>query len=157
VISIRTAWISFGGTAAIVTSMSLVLGPEAAASSRRTIVGALLIVALADNLSDSLSVHIYQEAEHLESREAFLSTLANFATRLVVALSFVALVVIAHRDLMALIVAAWGFLLLALLTYRIALARGAPPGKEIAKHIAVAAVVLGISRWLGTWIAGAFG
>jgi hypothetical protein len=156
VISIRPTWISFGGTAAIVTSMSLVLGLEAAASSQRGIIGALLIVALADNLSDSLSVHIYQEAERLESRAAFVSTLANFVARLLVSLSFVLLVIIARPDLMPLTVIAWGFLLLTLLTYRIACARGVPPGREIGKHLAVAAVVLGISRWLGSLIAGTF-
>jgi len=155
--TIRPEWISFGGTAAIVTSTGLILGLEAAAGSRQTIVSALLIVALADNLSDSLSVHIYQEAERLESREALLSTLANFATRLMVALSFVLLVVVTPRDSMPVAAGAWGFILLALLTYRIARARGAPVGREIAKHVMVAAIVLAISRWLGAWIAGAFG
>jgi len=153
---VRPTWVSFGGTAAIVTSMGLVFGLDAAESSRQTIVGALLIIALADNLSDSLSVHLYQEAERLESREAFVSTAANFATRLVLALSFVALVIALPRELMKVVVPCWGFLLLALLTAWIAHARRAPVGREIAKHLAVGAVVLAISRWLGLWIAAAF-
>ena len=156
-IAIRPAWISFGGTAAIVTSMGLIMGLDAAASSAQSIVSALLIVALADNLSDSLSVHVYQEAEKLESREAFHSTLANFVTRLLVALSFVVLVVALPRDLLATVTVPWGFLLLALLTFRIARERGARVDKEIAKHVVVAVIVLVISRWLGTWIAGSFG
>ena len=157
VIAIRPAWISFGGTAAIVTSMGLILGLDAAASSAQSIVSALLIVALADNLSDSLSVHVYQEAEKLESREAFRSTLANFVTRLLVASSFVVLVIALPRDLLATATVAWGFLLLGLLTFRIARARGARVDKEIAKHVVIAAIVLVISRWLGTWIAESFG
>jgi VIT1/CCC1 family predicted Fe2+/Mn2+ transporter len=157
VITIRPAWISFGGTAAIVTSMGLIMGLGAAESSRQSIVSALVIVALADNLSDSLSVHVYQEAEQLESREAFRSTLANFVTRLLVALSFVVLVIALPRDLLAIATVVWGFLLLGLLTFRIARARGARVDKEIAKHIVIAAIVLVISRWLGTWIAGSFG
>ncbi len=156
-ISIKPAWISFGGTAAIVTSMGLILGLDASESSRQAIVGVLLIVALADNLSDSLSVHVYQEAEQLESREAFRSTLANFATRLLVALSFVVLAIALPRDSLATITVAWGLLLLVLLTYWIARTRGARIGREIAKHIAVAAIVLVVSRWLGTLIAGNFG
>ena len=153
---IRPSWISFGGTAAIVTSMGLILGLDAAASSRQSITSALLIVALADNLSDSLSVHVYQEAEQLESREAFRSTLANFVTRLLVALSFVVLVITLPHDSLVAATVAWGFLLLALLTFPIARARGARVGKEIAKHVVIAAIVLVISRWLGTWIAGRF-
>jgi hypothetical protein len=46
---------------------------------------------------------------------------------------------------------------LALLTFRIARARGARVGKEIAKHVVIAAIVIVTSRWLGTWIAGSFG
>lgn len=156
-ITIRPSWISFGGTAAIVTSMGLILGLDAAASSRQSIASTLLIVALADNLSDSLSVHVYQEAEQLESREAYRSTLANFVTRLLVALSFVVLVITLPRDSLVAVTLAWGFLLLALLTFRIARARGARVGKEIAKHVVIAAIVLVISRWIGTWIAGNFG
>jgi VIT1/CCC1 family predicted Fe2+/Mn2+ transporter len=156
-ITIRPAWISFGGTAAIVTSMGLIQGLDAAASSKQAIISALLIVALADNLSDSLSVHVYQEAEQLEAREAFRSTLANFVTRLLVALSFVALVITLPRDSLAVVTVAWGFLLLALLTVRIARARGAHIGREIAKHVVIAAIVILISRWLGSWIADIFG
>lgn len=156
-ITIKPSWISFGGTAAIVTSMGLILGLDAAASSTQSITGVLLIVALADNLSDSLSVHVYQEAERLESREAFRSTLANFVTRLLVALSFVVLVITLPRDSLVAVTLAWGFLLLALLTFRIARARGARVGKEIAKHVVIAAIVIVTSRWLGTWIAGSFG
>jgi VIT1/CCC1 family predicted Fe2+/Mn2+ transporter len=137
--------------------MGLILGLDAAANSRQAIVSVLLIFAVADNLSDSLSVHVYQEAEQLESREAFRSTLANFATRLLVALSFVVLVITLPRDSLATITVAWGLLLLALLTYRIARARGARIGREIAKHVLVAAIVLVVSRWLGTWIASSFG
>ena len=155
--SIKPTWISFGGTAAIVTSMGLIFGLDAATGSRQAIVSALLIVAIADNLSDSLSVHIYQEAERLEARKAFLATGANFVTRLLVASSFVVIAIGVPRDLLPLAAAAWGLLLLALLTYRIAHARGANIRKEIGKHIVIALIVLGISRWLGSWLAGASG
>ncbi|MGE5090184.1 MAG: hypothetical protein ACM3QY_13735 [Candidatus Levyibacteriota bacterium] len=153
---VRPTWISFGGTAAIVTSMGLILGLDAANTSRQTIVGALLIVALADNLSDSLSVHAYQEAEGLERREAFLSTAANFVTRLLVASTFVAMVVALPHEWLPVAACAWGFALLALLTHRLARARDAPVAKEVAKHVVVAALVLAVSRWVGTWISGSF-
>ena len=155
-LAIKPTWIGFGGTAAIVTSMGLILGLQAAASSRQAIVGALLIVAVADNLSDSLSVHVYQEAERLEAREAFISTFANFVARLLVASTFVFMVIVLPPEALPWATTAWGLLLLAGLTHRIARARGAPVGKEIAKHVAIAAVVLFISRLLGTWIATAF-
>ncbi|HUJ01001.1 MAG TPA: hypothetical protein VLY46_12230 [Usitatibacter sp.] len=153
---IRPEWISFGGTSATVTSMGLILGLEAAGASRQSIVAALLIVAIADNLTDSLSVHIYQEAERLPERSAFLSTVANFFTRLAISLTFVAGAAMLPARLIATIAVAWGFVLLAFLTRQIALARGAPVAIEVGKHVVVASVVLVVSRVLGGWIGGAF-
>lgn len=73
---IKTTRISFGGTAAIVTSMALITGLDAANAGRAAMVSALLIAAVADNLTDSLSVHMYQESERLEEKEAFMGTVA---------------------------------------------------------------------------------
>src|SRR5512143_3698529 len=87
--------VSFGGTAAIVTSVALIFGLDAATATKSAIVSGLLIVALADNLTDALSMHIYQESERrLEAREAFILTWSNFVTRLAVALTFVLLVLL---------------------------------------------------------------
>ena len=91
-IGLRPTMVSFGATAAIVTSMGLIIGFGAAGIARPTIIAGLLVVGLADNLTDSLSIHIYQEAERLEPRAAFHATLGNFATRLLISLSFVVLV-----------------------------------------------------------------
>lgn len=57
----RLPTVSFGAVSAIVTSIGLIIGFGAAGIPRPTIVAGLLIVGLADNLTDSLSMHIYQE------------------------------------------------------------------------------------------------
>ena len=61
--------VSFGSPAAIVTSMALIVGLDAATATKAQVVGALLIIGIADNLTDSLSVHIYQEAERLAEQQ----------------------------------------------------------------------------------------
>ena len=70
--------VAFGSNSAIVTSLGLIVGFGAATVSRAALVSGLLIVGLADNISDSLSIQIYQEAENLESGSAFKATLTNF-------------------------------------------------------------------------------
>lgn len=74
--------------------MALIAGLDAAKTGRASMVSALLIAAVADNLTDSLSVHMYQESERLEQKEAFIGTLSNFVTRLLLCLSFVLIVVL---------------------------------------------------------------
>jgi VIT1/CCC1 family predicted Fe2+/Mn2+ transporter len=144
---------SFGGTAAIVTSVGLIVGFGAASISRATIVSGLLIIALADNISDSLSIHIYQESENLEARAAFRATFTNFVTRFVVAMSFVAVALLVPSSAVAAVSLGWGLLLLGALTFGVARLRNVNPGREILKHIVVALVVVGVSRVLGGWIA----
>ena len=144
---------SFGSTAAIVTSVGLIVGFGAAAVSRATTVTSLLIVALADNISDSLGIHIYQESERLEARAAFRATLTNFVARLLVTMSFVVLVLSLPRAVVPAIALVWGVLLLSILSYGVAKVRRVDPGREVIKHLIVALAVVLVSRALGTWIA----
>jgi VIT1/CCC1 family predicted Fe2+/Mn2+ transporter len=143
---------SFGGAAAIVTSVALIIGLDAATATKPTIIGGLLIVAIADNLTDSLSIHIYQESERLEGHEAFVATLTNFAARLLVSLSFVLLVVLLPMHDAVPVSLGWGLLLLCGLTYLLARERRVSVVAEISKHIAVALVVIVASKAIGTWI-----
>jgi VIT1/CCC1 family predicted Fe2+/Mn2+ transporter len=140
---------SFGVTAAIVTSMGLIIGLDAATANKSTILGGLLIVAIADNLTDSLSVHIYQEAEQLEPRAAFHATLTNFAVRLGLSLSFVFLMVILPLRVAIVASILWGLMLLTGLSYVVARTRKLPVLREIAKHVAVALVVMLSSKIIG--------
>lgn len=137
---------SFGGTAAIVTSMGVIVGFSASTVAKGPIVSSLLIVALADNISDSLSIHLYQESENLDGRAAFRATLTNFAARLVVSLSFVALVLVLPRNLLAGAALGWGMLLLGVLSYVLARARKVSTWREVAKHLLIAAIVVVVSR-----------
>jgi len=151
---LKPTWFSFGGTAAIVTSMGLIVGLHGSATAKASLVGSLLIIAVADNLTDSLSVHTYQEAENLPARRALQATAANFVARLLIGCSFAVLVLVLPAAAALWVSLAWGLLLLSALTYRIARARGADPRTEIAKHLAVCVLVLAISKALGYWIFG---
>ncbi len=150
---IRPSRISFGATAAIVTSMALIAGLEAANAGKASLVSALLIAAVADNLTDSLSVHMYQESERFEQKDAFVGTLTNFGTRLFVCLSFVLIVALLPKHLAVLWGMAWGMSLLAALTCILARYRRVSVMSEIVKHLSVAVAIIAVSRGVGHWIA----
>jgi len=143
---------SFGGTSAIVTSMGVIIGLGAASAELATVVSGLLIVAFADNLSDSLSIHMYQEAEKLEGRTAFRSTLTNFMTRILVALSFVAIVLMLPAPYAAMVALGWGCALLAAISCMLARSRSVGAAPEVVKHLGMAVLVIGASRVIGLWI-----
>jgi hypothetical protein len=148
---VKPTRISFGGTAGIVTSMALLVGLNAAHAGKATVIGALLVVAVADNLTDSLSVHMYQESERLEKREAFLGTLSNFATRFLVCLSFVGIVALFWKHAVAVGIV-WGMTLLSAMSYILARSRNVSGITEIVKHVSVAVLVVIVSEGIGHWI-----
>jgi len=149
--------ISFGSPTAIVTSMGLIIGLDAETATKAAVVGSLLIIGIADNLTDSLSVHIYQEAEKLAHRRAFRTTVANYFARLITTASFVLIFLLLPGAAAVLACALWGFLLLSTLSFVLAKARRVSPLAEIYKHAGIAVVVIGISKLLGFWIQGLTG
>jgi vacuolar iron transporter family protein len=148
---------SFGATSAIVTSMGLIVGLRSVGGGTAAIVSALLIAGFADNITDSLSIHMYQESERLEEKTALRTTLANFAVRILAALSFVAIVVAFPAKSAGITALLWGCLLLTAVSYALARERGAGPFLEVAKHLGVALLVIAASRLIGICIAWCVG
>jgi hypothetical protein len=148
----KISLISFGGTAAIVTSMALITGLDAVGTAKSTLTSALLIAALADNLTDSLSIHIYQESVRLDEREAFIGTLSNFITRLLGSLSFVLIVAVFPPNVVVLTAIVWGMLLLGVLTYLLACERNVGILSEVIKHLVVAAAAIITSKVIAYFI-----
>jgi VIT1/CCC1 family predicted Fe2+/Mn2+ transporter len=115
-------------------------------------IAGLLILGVADNITDSLSIHLYQESDRLQSRPAFPATLSNFATRLVISLTFVLLVLALPAACAAYASIAWGLSLLTGLTWLVARQRGASVTREVCKHVATAVLAIAVSRVIGMLI-----
>jgi len=141
--------VSYGGTAAVVTSMALISGLGAADATNAVIVSALLIAAFADNLTDSLSIHIFQESEQLDQMNAFTGTITNFIARLLLCISFALLIIITPIQDVAIVTILWGMLILGIITYLIACERKVKPAPEVIKHLLVASAVVLASNVTG--------
>ena len=144
--------VSFGGTAALTANMALITGLQAAMASKTSVIVSLLITAIADNLTDSLSVHIYQESEGLEPKAAFATTVSNFFTRLSVSLSFIFIVYLIPPPLAVATCISWGLLLLCSFTFLLARQRQVSVLSEMTKHVLGAITVIFLSKWMGHWI-----
>jgi vacuolar iron transporter family protein len=146
----------FGGTAAIITNISLIVGLGSARSGKAPILGGLLTIAVADNISDSLGFHLYRETGKNDQGPTLHSTVLNFTSRLLVSASFVAIVLAFSVAWAIPIAVVWGLFLLVLLSYLITKSNNKSTGLEIAKHVLVAVVVILLSRLLGGLIARHF-
>jgi VIT1/CCC1 family predicted Fe2+/Mn2+ transporter len=143
---------SIGGTAAIITSMGLIAGLTQGYNARASIITGLLIVAIADNISDSFSIHIYKESQGSSRREVNISTFGNFMIRLLTVLTFICIVLLFPPTAAFIISSVWGLVLLTMLSYIIAKNRGTRLLREIFWHLTVALLVIICSKLLGTFI-----
>jgi vacuolar iron transporter family protein len=147
---------SFGTTSAIITSLGIVTGLRTFSAPKLSIIGGLFIIAVADNIADSLGIHVYQESECLKTREVWISTLTNFVARFTVTLTFVFLIILLPLHVAVLASIAWGFTLLSLLSYSIARHEKKNPTLAILEHIGIATVVIVISNFAGEFFSGVF-
>jgi len=140
---------SIGTTAAIVTSMGLIAGLAQGSYTKTGLVTSLLVFAIADNISDSLSLHIYKESEGTSSRETSIFTYGNYIARLFLSTTFILIVLLFSSYLAFIISFLWGSILLAILSYFIAKKKGTSPPLEIIWHFTIALMVVLGSRFLG--------
>jgi len=143
---------SFGATSAIITILGLISGLDMLARPKLTIIAGILVIALADNISDSVGIHIYQESEYINNKEVWISTLTNFLTRLFVSLTFILLVAFLPISLAVLSSIIWGLALLAAISYTIAKHREVNPYLAISEHIGIAILVIIASHLIGRCI-----
>lgn len=147
---------SFGATSAIITNLGIITGLDTLAHPKLSIIGALLVIALADNMSDSFGIHIYQESEHLSKKEVWLSTLTNFFTRLFVSLTFIALIILLPIKFAAVCSVGWGLLILTVMTYAIAKQKKISPYSAILTHTIIAVLVVAASNFIGAFLIARF-
>ncbi|NIM45515.1 MAG: hypothetical protein GTN80_07715 [Nitrososphaeria archaeon] len=153
--------ISFGLTTAVITSLGMIVGLHSATSSKLAVVAGIVIMAVADGLSDSVSLHIVEEAEVEKERakhtpkEIWLTTLFTFLAVSGFSLTFLIPILIFTLKTAVAVSIAWGILLLIFLNFYIAKIRKANPVKLISEHILLAIIVIIISYLIGNLIASA--
>ena len=148
--------VSFGITSAVITSLALIAGLDTITNPKSGIIGSILVIALADNLSDSMGIHLYLESEHIVGNEVWLSTLTNFLARLGVSLSFILLIAFLPIRTAVVCSIVWGFAVLAGLSYAIQHKRGKNPLYEALVHIGLAALVITGSHFAGSFLIDKF-
>jgi vacuolar iron transporter family protein len=147
---------SFGGTSAIITNLALITGLNTAVNAKLSITGSLLVIALADNVSDTLGIHIYQESEGRKPFRVWISTFTNFLARLFISLGFVLIITIFPLNIATVISIVYGLLVLSVISYIIAVNKKINPFQSVLEHVLIAIVIIFISKYLGGLIIGNF-
>lgn len=151
--------ISFGLTSAVITSLGMIVGLYSATSSKLAVVAGIIIMAIADGLSDATGLHMAEEAEVEKGKakhtpkEIWLTTLFTFLSVCGFSLTFAVPILIFPLKIAVFLAIGWGILLLILLNFYTAKIKKESPIKLISEHILLALFVIIISYLIGNLIA----
>lgn len=82
--------LGFGLTSGVITTLGLIVGLHSGTHSKIVIIGGILVIAVADALSDALGIHISEESNRKRSqKEIWESTISTFFSKLIIALTFI--------------------------------------------------------------------
>ncbi len=150
--SIRTGF-SFGLTSGIITTLGVIVGLHSSTHSGTLVIGGILVIAVADALSDAMGIHIAEESSgHHSEREIWEATAATFLSKFVFALTFVIPIVLLPLSTAIIVSVAWGLLLITVLSLFLARMQAVRPTSTIVEHLAIAVVVIAATHYIGDWV-----
>jgi len=149
---------SFGLTSGAITTLGLMVGLHSGTHSKTVVIGGILVIAIADALSDSLGIHISEESKkNNEKTDVWEATFATFGSKLIFGLTFAIPVILLDLDLAMIVSVLWGLFALSILSFYIARRNKENPLHVIAEHIGIAVFVILVTNFLGEWIGPTFG
>lgn len=148
----------FGATSGVITTIGLIVGLNSGTQSITAVLGGILVIAVADAMSDALGIHLAEESDpDTDHGHVWAATITTFLTKFVFSISFAVPLLLLPLDTAVIVSVAWGLLVIVVLSYFLARAQGESPLGIIAEHVGIAVLVLVLSHYIGVWVAATFG
>jgi VIT1/CCC1 family predicted Fe2+/Mn2+ transporter len=156
-VSIRKG-VSFGLTSGVITTLGLIVGLHSSTNSAIVIVGGILIIAIADAMSDALGIHVSEEAENRHSqKEIWEATITTFCSKFIFALTFLIPIWFFQLSTAIVVSVIWGLLLITVFSVYLAKKARLKPIRVITEHLVITIIVLIVTHYTGDLIARIFG
>jgi VIT1/CCC1 family predicted Fe2+/Mn2+ transporter len=137
--------VSFGATSAVMTGVAIIIGLSGTVNAKMNIIIALLIIAVADNVTDSFGIHIHQESQSAPAKEVRRTTFMNFLARLLITAIFIFFIVLLPLGLAMVLSIILGLSVIVSLSYVISIHRKVSPYRVILQHLLLAVIVIVVS------------
>ena len=148
----------FGATSGVITTLGLIVGLNSGTRSVAAVLGGILVIAVADAMSDALGIHLAEEADPKTSHDhVWAATIMTFLTKFVFSISFAIPLLLLPLSPAVIVSIAWGILVIVVLSYFLARAQHESPLAIIAEHVGIAVLVVVFSHFIGVWVASTFG
>jgi len=148
---------SFGLTSGIITTLGMIVGLNEGTHLKSVVMSGILIIAVADSLSDAFGMHISEESENQHShREIWESTIATFLAKLFFALTFIIPILIFKLDIAVIVGVIWGLIVICLLSYLMAYEQKENTFKIMIERLIIAVNVVIFTHLIGDFISSIF-
>lgn len=148
----------FGATSGVITTIGLIVGLNSGTQSITAVLGGILVIAVADAMSDALGIHLAEEANpDTTHAHVWAATIVTFFTKFVFSISFAIPLLLLPLATAVVASVVWGMLVIVVLSYFLAKSQNEPPLAIIGEHAGIAALVVVLSHYIGVWVAVTFG
>ncbi len=142
--------VGFGLTSGIITTLGMIIGLNSSTSSKTAVIGGIVVIAIADALSDALGIHISEESTNVHTtKEIWEATTATFCSKFVFALIFIFPFLFFSLHLSIIICVIMGLSLIAIFSVYLAQRQKIPAYKAVFEHIFIAIVVIIAAHYVG--------
>ena len=143
----------FGLTTGVITTLGLMIGLNSGTHSKALILGGILVIAIADSLSDSLGMHISEESEKKNKpKDIWEATLSTLFAKAIIVSSFIIPVLLFELATAIIISTIWGLLLITFFSIYISKKNKLNSTKAVLEHVTIAIFVIIVSHYIGQWI-----
>ena len=148
----------FGATSGVITTVGLLTGLYAGTGSVTAVLGGILVIAVADSMSDALGIHLAEEVDPSTTAEhVWSATIATFVAKFVFAISFAVPLLLLPLRTAVIASVIWGMIVITVLSYFLAKSTRERPLPIIAEHLGIAILVVLLSHLIGAWVGTTFG
>ena len=148
----------FGATSGVITTIGLIVGLNSGTRSITAVLGGILIIAVADAMSDALGIHLAEEANpDTDHAHVWSATIMTFLTKFIFSISFAVPLLLLPLGPAVTASVIWGLVVIVVLSYFLAKSQDESPLFIIGEHVGIAVLVLVFSHYIGVWVATTFG
>jgi VIT1/CCC1 family predicted Fe2+/Mn2+ transporter len=143
----------FGATSGVITTLGLITGLNSGTHSLTAVLGGILVIAVADAMSDALGIHLAEEANpNATTQHIWAATISTFFNKFIFALSFAVPLLLLPLDTAVAVSLLWGMLVIVVLSYFLAKTQNSKPLHVIGEHLGIAVLVVVLSHFIGVWV-----
>ena len=148
----------FGATSGVITTLGLIVGLNSGTQSIAAVLGGILVIAVADSMSDALGIHLSEEANPAtDQKHVWAATIWTFVMKFTFAMSFAVPLLLLPLAPAVIASVVWGMTVIIILSFFLARAQGERPLGIIMEHLGIAILVVVLSHFIGVWVARTFG